>query len=452
MYSASVRRVLSGKGIGIADRVRVTRVGKVFVGLLMPRPDAGDPGTIIIKLDNGYNVGIRMSPGVAIEKDSRRPPEEVLEEERYELGRTAKGLLSVKFDPGKPAISIIATGGTIASRVDYRTGGVTAVSDPRELLHNVPELAGIANVRKILRPFTVMSENMDHTHWAGIARACAAELNAKETMGAIVTHGTDTLHFTSAALSFFLRDPGKPVVLTGAQRSSDRGSSDAGMNLVCSSHAALSGIAGVGICMHGSVSDTCCILCRGTKVRKMHTSRRDAFRPINEPPLARIWPDGRIEVTNPVFRKRSPGRIVPDVRFEPRVAMLQTYPGSEPEVMDHLIRKGCRGFVIQATGLGQVPIGKKSWLPQIKRAVASGVPVFLAAETVYGRLNCNVYSEGRTVLNAGAVPLEDMLAETAYVKLGWVLGHTRSPEKAREMMLTSHAGEISERSVDCFLC
>ncbi len=450
MYSARVRKVLDSKKIGIADRIKVTKDGKIFEGLLMPRPDTGDPDSVIIKLDSGYNMGIKLRAGVAIEKSTAKTPKGMVEEERYELGRTGKELLSVRFNPRKPRISMIVTGGTISSRIDYKTGGVTAVTEPRELLHNVPELADVVNISRMIKPFIIMSESMDHTHWQRIARECARELNRKDTKGVIVTHGTDTMHFTAAALSFFLRGLNKPVVLTGAQRSSDRGSSDAGMNLICSSHTAVSDIAEVGLCMHGYVSDDYCIFSRGTKVRKMHTSRRDAFRPVNEPPIAKVFPDGRMEIMNS-YRKRGKERVKTDTRFEPRVSMLQTYPGSDPEIMDYMIRRGCRGFVIQATGLGQVPVKRKSWLPHIRRAVDSGIPVFLAPETIYGRLNCNVYSEGRVVVKAGAVPLEDMLPETAYVKLGWVLGHTKSLSKAGEMMLRNYAGEITERSVEYFL-
>jgi glutamyl-tRNA(Gln) amidotransferase subunit D len=313
----------------------------------------------------------------------------------------------------------------------------------------VPELAKFVRVKSILSPFTIMSESMQPEHWQSLARECARELNQKDVMGVVVTHGTDVLHFTSAALSFFLRNLGKPVVVTGSQRSSDRGSSDAAMNLTCSTITASANMAEVGICMHGSTADDYCLFTRGTHCRKMDTERRDAFRPINELPLAKVWPNGEIERTNSSIRVRDNTKQVElDDKFEPNIAMLQTYPGSDPTLMDYLIKNGCKGFVVQATGLGQVPSKTKSWLPHIKAAVDSGIPVFLAAETIFGRLNCNVYSEGRAVLDAGAVPLEDMLAETAYVKLGWALGHTTDMKKVKEMMLTNYAGEITPRSTD----
>lgn len=429
-YSAKLEKMLKSKKISIGDRISVESKGKSFEGMLMPQTGAGDPSKLVIKLDSGYNVGLEVS-------DVKKLPNPK---------KSAAKAPSMKFDSGKPAVSIISVGGTITSKVDYQTGGVTSLSKSEEILQNIPELAKFVNIRSMLMPFTIMSESMNHEHWQALARGCAKELNKKDIKGVIVTHGTDTLHFTSAALSFFLKGLCKPVVVTGSQRSSDRGSSDAGMNLVCSSIAAASDIAEVGICMHGSVSDDCCLFMRGTRVKKMHTSRRDAFKPVNEEPLAKVWPDGRIEITNKNHRKRADGKVEVDSKFEPNIAMLQTYPGSDPSVMKYLIKKGCKGFVVQATGLGQIPMKTNSWLPVIRRAVDSGIPVFLAPETIFGRLNCNVYSEGREVMKAGAVPLEDMLAETAYVKLGWALGHTNDMNKAREMMLTNYAGEITPRS------
>jgi glutamyl-tRNA(Gln) amidotransferase subunit D len=244
-----------------------------------------------------------------------------------------------------------------------------------------------------------------------------------------------------------LRDLGKPVVLTGAQRSSDRGSSDGAFNLMCSARVALSDMAAVGICMHGNMADDYCIFIRGTKARKMHTSRRDAFRPINDRPLALVWPDGRIKKMQQV-PQRSKSAAKADTAFEQKVALIKSYPGRMPDVIDFYVGKGYRGLVLEATGLGQLPTyGKVSWLKSIRNATDRGVLVCGAAETLYGRLNPNVYSEGRQCKESGVLFLEDMLPETAYVKLGWVLGHTRSIKKARGMMLENIAGEISARTL-----
>ncbi len=435
MYSPKVRKILSSAGIKPGDRIRVERPGKVYEGLLMPKTEFSDPNSIVIKLDSGYNMGIAFGRGVKIRKMGS--------------GRgTGAGGMKAKFGKGKPKISLVSTGGTIASRVDYRTGGVYAASSPEEILSNVPELADIADIHEMLSPVNKMSEDFSPKDWVKTAKVVHKRLNS-EDMGVIVTHGTDTMHFTSAALSFFLRNLAKPVVLAGAQRSSDRGSSDAGMNLVCAAHVSVSDVAEVGICMHGEMSDSFCLFIRGTKARKMHTSRRDAFRPINENPIAKVWPDGRMEWTNMKRRKRGKGETELDARFEERVAMLKVYPGADPEIMDFYVSKGYRGFVIEGTGLGHVPtFAEKSWIKSIKKHVKDGIPFVVTSQTLYGRVNPDVYTNLRILFReAGAIPGEDMLPETAYVKLGWVLGHTQDMEEIRKRMLTDYAGEITERSV-----
>ena len=443
MYSPKIAKVLKAGGIKVGDRVLVESKEKRYEGLLMPRIEAGNMNCIILKMDNGYNIGVDFN-GTRISKSRTTEPSDVKEEEELELGKVKKSLVKVNFDKKKPQVSIITTGGTITSRVDYKTGGVTSLMSPEEMLYNIPELAGFVRL-KMLNPFSIMSESMTPEHWQKMAVAVAKELRHSE--GAIVTHGTDTLHFTAAALSFMLRGLGKPVVLVGSQRSPDRGSSDGPFNLVCGARTALSDMAAVGICMHGTPADDHCMFIRGTKVRKMHTSRRDAFRPINDLPLAKVWPDGKIEKMQAV-PPRSGSIAKADTAFEPRVAIIKSYPGCSPEIIDYYVRKGYRGLVVEVTGLGQVPTyGKKSWIQGIKKAAEKGVLVCGAAETLYGRLNPNVYTEGRMAKDAGMLHLEDMLPETAYVKLGWVLGHTKNVEKAMEMMLTNYAGEMSERSL-----
>jgi glutamyl-tRNA(Gln) amidotransferase subunit D len=449
MYSKEILSALRKNKIKIGQRVCVEKGKQRYEGLLLPRSDAGDANCLVLKIDNGYNLGIRFGRKTRIRKSRKKEPRAVEEEGRFEMGKTRRSLLKLRFDPKKPPISIVSAGGTIASRVDYNTGGVYAVEDPREFLHNVPELGKIANVRSIERPFTKMSEDMSYRDWQEIARMVANRLN-KGDKGIIVTHGTDFLHFTAAALSFFLRGLTKPVVLVGAQRSSDRGSSDAGMNIICAAHTAVGDIAEVGICMHGRIDDDYCLFIRGTHVRKMDTQRRDAFRPINEYPLAKIWPDGKIRIKNWNHKKRDDmGKLRLDIKFEPKIAILKAYPGSDPSIIDYLVSKGYRGFVIEAGGLGHVPThGRRSWIPTIKKHVKNGIPFVTAPQTIYGRINPNVYTNLRILYReAGAIPGEDMLSEVAYIKLGWVLGHTREPEKVREMMLKNYAGEITERTL-----
>ncbi len=432
MYSEKIRKVLVGKKLEVGDRVVIEKNGRRYEGILMPRTESGDTDCIVLKLDNGYNIGID-SKGTRIQKARIVP----LKPEGEDVGK-------LRFDGKKPQISIVTTGGTITSKIDYRTGGVTSLTKPVELLQKVPQLADFVKI-KIVTPFTIMSESMRPEHWQKLATIVAREL--KQSEGVIVTQGTDTLHYTAAALSFMLKDLGKPVVVTGAQRSTDRGSSDGFSNLICSARIAVSDMAGVGVCMHGTINDDYCLFIRGSRVRKMHTSRRDAFRPINDLPLAKVWPDGRIEKLQKI-PKRSKSAAKADTSFEEKVAIIKSYPGGQPDIIDYYVKKGYRGIILGATGLGQIPTyGKNSWLSSIRKATEKGVLLCAAAETIYGRLNPNVYAEGRLCREAGVFHLEDMSIETAYVKLGWVLGHTKSVKKAREMMITDYAGEISLRSL-----
>jgi glutamyl-tRNA(Gln) amidotransferase subunit D len=312
-------------------------------------------------------------------------------------------------------------------------------------------------MRTMLRPFTVASEDMNYTHWQKLAELVAKELN-KGARGVMVTHGTDTLHFTSAALSFMLKNLTKPVALVGAQRSPDRGSFDGAMNLICGSYfTGYSGIGEVSVVMHGTTNDDFCLAHRGTKVRKMHTSRRDAFRSINDLPLAKIWPNGKIEITNQNYKRFENKKVVADTKFEPKVALVKSYPGSDPEILDWYVSRGFKGIVIEGTGLGHVPTGesgvkvgefdqKSSWIPHIKRAVKNGIVVIITSQALYGRVHPFVYRNLRLVYEAGGIYGEDMLPEVAYIKLGHVLGHTKDAEKAKQMMLTNVCGEITRET------
>ncbi len=467
-YSAQIQAALKKIKADVGDRVKLTKKDSTaYEGLLMPRIELGDRNAVVLKLDSGYNIGLRFEAGSKLEKAKSTEPKKILQEEKFELGKISSEYLNLKFNPKNPAVSLIATGGTIASRVDYKTGGVRMLMEPAEFLHNVPELAEFLNIKKILTPFTKASEDMDYKDWQKIAELAAAELNS-EARGVIITHGTDTLHYTAAALSFMLSNLSKPVVLTASQRSSDRPSSDAWMNLICSGRAALSEIAEVGICMHASTNDDYCAFIRGTRARKLHTSRRDAFQAIGSGYLAAIWPHGKVfEIKENNFRKRSGGKITADrqnlkdsassqksreifadTKFEPRVAFVKAYPNSDPKILEYFWNAGYKGFIIEGTGFGHVPtFSSKSWISTIKKITKDGLPVAVASQTLAGRTNSNVYSNLRILTReAGAFHVEDMLPETAFVKMGWVLGHETDSQKVRELMLKNFAGEISARS------
>lgn len=441
MYSPDVERVLKSKKIKAGDRIRISAGKRSYEGILMPRIGLGDPSNIVIKLDNGYNFGIRYERGIKINL--------------LRSGEVAKFKpTDVKFkkDPSKPSVSVLGCGGTIASRVEYTTGAVYPSFSPDDLILAFSELKEIANVdgRKV---FDIFSEDMTTEHWKTIAREVVKELR-KKVDGVILTHGTDTMHFTAPALSFMLRNLPVPVVIVGAQRSSDRGSSDNLMNFVCATIAAAkSDVAEVTACMHATENDDYCYLFQGTKFRKLHTSRRDAFRSVNVFPFAKIWyKERKIEYMRADYNRRGKRNVKLDDKLNPNVGLIYIHPGISPEFIEYL-GKHHDGIVIAGTGLGHVPTnpGKdkfsKSLIPSLKGLIDSGVPVVMAPQTIFGRINMNVYTAGRLLKQIGVIgDGADWTPETAMVKLMYALGHTKDIKKINEIMMTDIAGEISDRS------
>lgn len=439
-YTGVARRLLERASARVGDRVRIVRSdGRVFEGILMPRYALHAKPIIVIKLDNGYNIGVRV--------DERSRVEVV--KTREAMIREAAGapvaipLMEEAPPPAKrPRVMVIGTGGTIASKIEYETGAVRPAMSAEELLEAVPEIGFIADVNaKVV--MSILSENMRPEYWERIVDEVAKSI-AEGYEGVVVAHGTDTMAYTAAALSFALRGLPVPVALVGAQRSSDRPSSDAAFNLISAVLvAARAPFAEVTVVMHGETGDTYALAHRGTKVRKMHTSRRDAFQSINSRPLAKVYPfEGRIELLMEPLRRRGEEELRVENGFERRVALIKYYPGMESEIIDFLVDRGYKGIVLEGTGLGHVG----EWLvDSIRRAVEAGVAVVMTSQTLFGRVNMNVYNTGRKLLAAGVIPGEDMLPETAFVKLSWVLARERDLREVRRLMLTNLAGEINPR-------
>ena len=342
----------------------------------------------------------------------------------------------------KPKIGLVMTGGTIAAKLDSRTGGVHWLTDVAEFQRFYPELFEMVEVKTISVPFMTASESMTSEHWGKIAESVAELVNDPEIAGVVVAHGTDFLHYTAAALSFMLRDLSKPVVLTFSQRSIDRASSDARLNLMCAAHMAVSDCAEVMLVGHAGSDDDHCLAIRGTKVRKMHTSKRDAFQPVNDEPIARVWPE-KVEFLQS-YHSRSDGKTEVDKVFQDKVALVKFYPGQDPGILDYYALK-YKGVVVEVGGLGHLPVSEAghSWLGALKKHIRSGLVVCAAAQTLFGRLNPLVYSNGRELVDTGVIFLEDMLPEVALVKLGWVLGHHGWKGRVQERMLENVAGELN---------
>ena len=430
-YKGKALKALKQAGCEVGDIIRVTREGKTYEGILIPRSELGDTEHVVIKMKSGYNVGIRLDKDVKLEK----------------IGKGAKPTFASPPLPKQrqdlPKVVIMSTGGTIASRVDYRTGGVRAAISASDLYGVVPELADLAKVDTEI-VYSIYSENLTQEHWTKLAQTIAERVR-QGAQGIIIPHGTDTMAYTSAALSFALQELPVPVVVVGAQRSSDRPSSDAASNLIGAVNAAAYGpFAEVVIAMHETVADTSIVFNRGTRVRKCHTSRRDTFKPVNASPIAR-YTDAGLTMLTDSFRKRDPkSGLILKPKFSSDVALVKFFPGMNPSVIDYYTQKSARGILLEGSGLGHV---SKAFFEPIKNAVAKGVFVALASQCIWGRVNMNVYDTGRDLLALGVVPTDDMFPETALVKLMWVLGQTSNVEEAKKLFKTNIAGELSPRTL-----
>ncbi|MCX8146909.1 MAG: Glu-tRNA(Gln) amidotransferase subunit GatD [Candidatus Woesearchaeota archaeon] len=418
------------------DRVKLICKDEEYEGILMP----SNKDSYFIKLNNGYNIGIEKS--------------EVREIKVIEKARSVKeAKVEAKKNPKLPTISILHTGGTIASKVDYRTGAVYTAFSPSDLLNMFPELSEIANFESELIA-NMWSDDFRFAHFSLIAKAVEKHIK-KGVDGIIIGMGTDNLAVGAAALAFMLDNLPIPVVIVGAQRSSDRGSSDAGMNLICAAHfIAKSDFSGVAICMHGKSSDEKCLIMPPCKTRKLHASRRDAFKVVNDEPIASIdYKTKKIEFIKKDYTKKDKKRdVVIKPNMEDKVGLIKVHVNMFPEQFSFF--KGYRGLVIEGTGFGHTPghaqnpeaeINKKIF-PAIKDVIGSGCIVVMTTQCIFGRVSLNVYDKGRDLQALGVVSGEDMLAETALVKLAWLLGNYNDKEKVKELMRKNLRGEITERT------
>jgi glutamyl-tRNA(Gln) amidotransferase subunit D len=407
----------------------------IYEGTLLESPES-DKGIILLKLGNGYNIGFNKKEILKIEVLKKFTEKE----NKFEL----------KNDSTKPNIGMIITGGTIASRYDSKTGGVHPLDSPESLFKFYPGIFEKVNILKVEVPFMKWSESMDYKDWEKIARVAEKLLNDNNIQGIVITHGTDFLHYTSSALSLMLGKLNKPVVLTYSQRSIDRASSDATLNLQCAVEiAGLSDIAEVVLVGHANSEDNFCHVMRGTKVRKMHTSRRDAFKVINGSPIAKVY-SNKIEILENFNKRNSKVKVNKDISFQEKVALIKFYPGQNPNILDYYIKEGYRGIIIEMAGIGQIATkgSRNPWTSKLKEAIGKGMIICACSQCINGRVDPLVYSAGREILETGVIYLEDMISETAFVKLGWVMGHKewiKSREKIKEKMLENISGEFNKR-------
>ena len=429
-YKGEALKAIRKADAEIGDIIRIAKDNQIYEGILIPRSEYGDENHIVIKLESGYNIGTRISPTTKITK----------------IGKGAKPAFTQPSLPIQntrlPRVAIVSTGGTIASRVDYRTGAVRPALTASDLYSVVPELTKIAQIdAQIL--FSLLSENITPKHWTEIAKTISKKIS-EGANGIVVAHGTDTMGYTAAALSFSLQDLPVPVILVGSQRSADRPSSDAAANLIGAvTAAAKAPFAEIAVAMHETISDTSIILHRGAKTRKCHTSRRDAFKSVNAASIARVQ-NQKVTMLTRHYRQRDPKRkLTLKPKFEEKVALIKFYPSMDPTMISLIVKNGYRGIILEGTGLGHV---SRRLCEALQNAIEHDVVVGMTSQCIWGRVNMNVYDQGRDLLQIGVIALQDMLPETALVKLMWIFGQTKDSPQAKELLKTNIAGEMSPRT------
>ena len=428
-YKGQALGVLKHFKVPVWSEAKLSTTRGDFQGIVLPRSENDDDLHIVLKLDNGYNVGIAVDTIEGIEECGYKEAHYMIPEQDFPVSED------------KHDVKLLGTGGTIASRLDYRTGAVIPAFSPGELYGAVPELADICNLTTE-KLFAVFSENMGPKQYIALAKVIGDEIK-KGIRGIVVGHGTDTMHHTASALTFMVQNPPIPIVMVGSQRSSDRPSSDAALNLIhATKTAAESDIAEVMVCMFGPTSDEYGLLHRGTRVRKMHSSCRSAFRTIGDTPLAMVDRQKITPLRHDYNRRRNDRDVSIVPVFEERVSLIYYYPNMHPDIFDALIDLDYKGIVIAGTGLGHV---NKPLYPAIKRAAERGVAVYMTVQTLWGYVHMFVYDTGRDMMSLGIVPAENMLPEVAYVKLGWAMAQTSDLEEVKKIMLTPICADITDR-------
>jgi glutamyl-tRNA(Gln) amidotransferase subunit D len=422
-YNGNSLEFLKTNKILVGDSVKIL-ADITYSGIVMPRYEHSDDKHIVLKLKSGYNIGLEINKIEKIEKNTS-------------VEKNIEKNQEIEKKDNLPNILLLSTGGTIASKIDYRTGAVTPVLTAEELNLSVPELGEIANIdTKVL--FSEYSENIMPEHWLKIAETIK-EYSESNYVGIIIAHGTDTMHYTSSYLSFSLAGFPIPIALVGSQRSSDRASSDAALNLIGAIKFLIeSKTNGIYVVMHQDENDETIACHIGTRVRKNHTSKRGAFQTVGDDPAFLI-------VNNEIHKNMKTDfftidKFDPKIKINEKVALVKYYPGYNPDLLKNIIDLGCKAIIFEGTGLGH--IGENMY-PVVKMANEKGIFMGMTSQCIDGRVRMTVYESGRDLLNLGIIPLENMIPEIALVKAMWVTGNTEKYDEIKENMLKQIASEFT---------
>ncbi len=396
------------EGSGLKFRYKETDFEGIMVSL--------SGNTYNIKLKNGYNFSI---PAESLEIVEIFPPRAAEVSE-----------VDTPVPAGKHKVSIIGTGGTIASRVDYITGAVKPVLNPGFLRDNVSSISEFDMDLNLMEP--MLSENLTPDDWIRIARLAKTGLD--KNRGTIILHGTDTMSYTASALSFMFPSLSGPIIFAGSQRSSDRPSSDAFLNLEGALEFSKTNLGEVTLAMHAGLSDDRVALHRAVRSRKMHTTRRDAFRTIGSEPLGYYF-QKKAQLKGD-YRGRAKETVLMD-RLDSRVSIVFFHPALVASDFEAMVQ-GKKAVVIMGTGMGHTA---SRLYESIKDTISSGTKVMMTSQCISGSVNLKVYSTGRELLSLGVIPLGNMLPEVAMVKSMFVLANY--PHEDFEKYITENMrGEI----------
>ncbi len=423
-YVGQSLEFLKSNDIVVGDSVKILS-DLTYSGIVMPRYEHSDDKHIVLKLNSGYNVGLEIEKIKKVEKNETT--QKVNEKNE-----------KIEHSQGLPKILLLSTGGTIASKIDYRTGAVTPVLTAEELNSSVPELAKIANIdAQVL--FSEYSENIMPEHWLDIAKKIN-EFEKSDYSGIIIAHGTDTMHYTSSFLSFALAGFPIPIVLVGSQRSSDRASSDAALNLIgATKFITESNPKGIYIVMHQDGNDNTIACHLGTRVRKNHTSKRGAFQTIGDNPAFIIAENQILKNFSKDYFKIN--GYQPKINLDTKVALVKYHPGYDPNLLNQIIEMGFKGIIFEGTGLGHIG---KTMYESVKKANEKGIFLGMTSQCIDGRVRMTVYESGRDLLDLGIIPLENMIPEVALVKAMWVFGNYQDSEEIKKIMLQNIASELTD--------